>query len=301
MSSNTLCATCRQVFRLQFRQFGRPQEFSGALTTAAARNLPRLFSTSRLLSASPAAPRKPQVTPKKEPQATPRASQPKPAPVNAEDPKAVPSEGDEFRASSADTPTRSLAKEFTKRLPETLTEPYKAYGACQRLIKECARQADYTIPQAHEKNVEVPQTKDQEDLGVGTGWWFESERISLPYDHIHLTMPTDISFSRSWTYPDLQYLGPDNLPPHVPAYLPAPLLPSCQRNSMAPAPPRPILLRRRRPHGRHPQHRRALHPQQIPQGPLRAMARAAGGLRRGDRQGRRGAGYGGVAERVQGG
>lgn len=174
MSLIPLCATCRQVFRLQFGQVGRSQEFSGPLTTTAARHVPKLFSTSRLLSASPAPPRKPQVTPKKELQATPRASQPKPAPVNAEDPKAVPSESKDFRASSADTPTRTLAKEFTKVLP-AVTETYRAYGVCERLVKECARQADYTIPQAHEKNVEIPKTKDKEDLGVGTGWWFESE------------------------------------------------------------------------------------------------------------------------------
>lgn len=181
MSINPLCATCRQVFRLHFGQIGRSQDFSGALTTPAARNVPRLFSTSRLLSASPATPRKPQVTPKRESQATPRASQPKPAPVNAEDPEAVPSEGNkDFRAPSADTPTRTIAKELTKALP-AVAETYRAYGVCERLVKECARQADYTIPQAHEKNVEIPKTKDNEDLGVGTGWWFESERIPLPW------------------------------------------------------------------------------------------------------------------------
>lgn len=59
----------------------------------------------------------------------------------------------------------------------SVTETYVAYGVCENLVKECARQADYRIPQAHEKNVEVPKTKDGEDLGVGTGWWFESEQI----------------------------------------------------------------------------------------------------------------------------
>ena len=67
-----------------------------------------------------------------------------------------------------------MAKELRKRAP-ALTETYVAYGVCEVLVKECARQADYTIPQVREKNVEVPKTKDQEDLGVGTGWWFESK------------------------------------------------------------------------------------------------------------------------------
>lgn len=62
-----------------------------------------------------------------------------------------------------------------------MTETYIAYGVCERLLKECARQADYTIPQAKEKNVEIPKTKDGEDLGVGTGWWFDSEiALALP-------------------------------------------------------------------------------------------------------------------------
>lgn len=179
MSLSSLCSTCRQVFRSQFGQVGRSQEFSGALTTPGARNVPRLFSTSRFLSASPATARKPQVTVKKEPQSAPRASQPKPAPVNAEDPKAVPSEGEESPASTADTPTRTIAKGFMKALPG-MTQTYRAYGVCEMLVKECARQADYTIPQARQKNVEVPKTKDNEDLGVGTGWWYEGEGILLP-------------------------------------------------------------------------------------------------------------------------
>jgi len=67
-----------------------------------------------------------------------------------------------------------------RKLAPSFTETYVAYGACEKLVKECARQADYTIPQAHEKNVDVPKTKDGEDLGVGTGWWFESWSSTAP-------------------------------------------------------------------------------------------------------------------------
>ena len=56
----------------------------------------------------------------------------------------------------------------------SVTETYVAYGVCENLVKECARQAEYCIPQAHETNVEIPKSKDGEDLGVGTGWWFSS-------------------------------------------------------------------------------------------------------------------------------
>ena len=184
MASSPLCAACRPVFRLQFGRSGRSPEFYGARTTpSATRNGPRLFfSTSRLLSASQATPQNSQATPKKS-QATSREYQSKPTPVNpgpGEDPKAVPSIGEEESgAAYTDTPTRKIAKEFSKQFP-SVTETYRAYAICERLVKECAQQADYTIPQARERNVEIPKTKDQEDLGVGTGWWFESERISLP-------------------------------------------------------------------------------------------------------------------------
>ena len=67
-----------------------------------------------------------------------------------------------------------IAKELRKRA-SSVTETYVAYGACEKLIKECARQADYSIPQAQERGIEVPKTKDGEDLGVGTGWWYDSK------------------------------------------------------------------------------------------------------------------------------
>ena len=76
-----------------------------------------------------------------------------------------------------DSATRSIAKELRKRA-SSVTETYVAYGVCENLVKECACQADYTIPQAHEKDVPVPKTVDGEDLGVGTGWWFESKSDS---------------------------------------------------------------------------------------------------------------------------
>jgi cytochrome b pre-mRNA-processing protein 3 len=43
------------------------------------------------------------------------------------------------------------------------------------MLKECARQADYSIPQSEQRNAEIPKSKDGEDLGVGTGWWYEGK------------------------------------------------------------------------------------------------------------------------------
>ncbi|KAL9001530.1 MAG: hypothetical protein Q9169_000105 [Polycauliona sp. 2 TL-2023] len=65
-----------------------------------------------------------------------------------------------------------LAAEVRKRAT-SVTETYIAYSICEKLIKECATQADYTIPQRLEKNGLVPKGVDGEDLGVGKGWWYE--------------------------------------------------------------------------------------------------------------------------------
>ena len=55
------------------------------------------------------------------------------------------------------------------------TETYVAYGTTEALFKECARQADYIVPQTFERGVETPKNADGEDIGEGTGWWYESE------------------------------------------------------------------------------------------------------------------------------
>lgn len=50
-----------------------------------------------------------------------------------------------------------------------------AYGATEALFKECAKQADYIVPQVFERGVETPKNAHGEDIGEGTGWWYESE------------------------------------------------------------------------------------------------------------------------------
>ena len=61
----------------------------------------------------------------------------------------------------------------------SVTETYIAYGSCEKLVKESARPAAYIIPQAKEKDFSIPKTKEGEDLGVGEGWWYESEMTTV--------------------------------------------------------------------------------------------------------------------------
>ncbi|PLN83252.1 hypothetical protein BDW42DRAFT_192356 [Aspergillus taichungensis] len=57
--------------------------------------------------------------------------------------------------------------------PGSSTENYVAYGMTQKLFEACSTQADYSIPQVAQKGAQVPKTEGGEDLGVGTGWWYE--------------------------------------------------------------------------------------------------------------------------------
>jgi hypothetical protein len=62
-----------------------------------------------------------------------------------------------------------------KAVPGDLGETYIAHGATEALFKECARQADYIVPEAFEGNKEIPKNAAGEDIGQGTGWWYEGK------------------------------------------------------------------------------------------------------------------------------
>lgn len=148
MAPTSVCTACRQVLRQQLHQLRQVQApYQSRTTYIRSPKTTRPFSTTRYLSAAQAAT--------------------KPIEPKTED---LPQEGQ----APPDTATQSIARELRKRA-SSVTETYVAYGVCENLVKECARQADYTISQAHEKDVPVPETKDGEDLGVGTGWWYESK------------------------------------------------------------------------------------------------------------------------------
>lgn len=65
-----------------------------------------------------------------------------------------------------------------RKMAPIMTETYAAYGATDVLFKECARHGDYTIPQAKEKGGVIPTNEEGTHIGVGSGWWYESECIS---------------------------------------------------------------------------------------------------------------------------
>ncbi|KAI9826346.1 MAG: Protein cbp3, mitochondrial [Thelocarpon impressellum] len=94
-----------------------------------------------------------------------------PAPIVP--PKAdPPSKNVEIGPKDPSSNTVKLAKELRRRAGRA-TETYVAYGVTEKLYKECARQADYSVPQAKDKAVPVPKTNTGVDLGVGDGWWYK--------------------------------------------------------------------------------------------------------------------------------
>jgi cytochrome b pre-mRNA-processing protein 3 len=67
---------------------------------------------------------------------------------------------------------RGIAAKLREKAP-LMTETYVAYAASQQLMKECTRHADYTVPQALEKNGEIPRDETGAHLGVSESWWFK--------------------------------------------------------------------------------------------------------------------------------
>lgn len=77
----------------------------------------------------------------------------------------------ESAPSSSKIPVNIKAAAEIRRVAGRATETYTAYGVTENLFKECAKQANYIIPQASDNDAEMPKTEDGEDLGLGEGWW----------------------------------------------------------------------------------------------------------------------------------
>ena len=221
MSSSYVCANCQHIFRMRLRHshlrghyFPQQRVYIQSL---GARQLSSLQPTSRTVQ--PQAYEKANQFSKSEaPKSSQTAQRPPPSPV------------------------QRVAKQLRKRASVT-TETYIAYGVCEDLVKKCANQADYRIPQAQDKNVNIPKTKNGEDLGIGKGWWYQSMLID---GSSLLFLTDDDSSGRSVT--DIQYLGSSNLLAHVHTHMSAPNVSTAIRSHLAPTFIRSFLLHGRGPH-----------------------------------------------------
>lgn len=124
----------------------------------------RVQAGSRLLST-------PSSVPEKPPSTQSSTVDPPPTREPGAKPKLPKSDG----PATSSTTAQTIAAEARRVLPPSITETYVAYGSCEKLVTESARQAAYTIPQASDKSLPIPKTKDGEDLGVGESWWYQSE------------------------------------------------------------------------------------------------------------------------------
>ncbi|KAJ4298251.1 Serine carboxypeptidase 3 [Kalmusia sp. IMI 367209] len=77
---------------------------------------------------------------------------------------------------------RGIAAKLREKAP-LMTETYVAYAATQSLLKECARHGEYTIPQALEKDAEIPRDETGAHLGVAEGWWFKELGLAPTFIH----------------------------------------------------------------------------------------------------------------------
>lgn len=172
MAPNSVCTTCRQILREQFRhsrqlhgviqQRNKFQDCNAPRRPITTISNPILSESTQLRIRSTRAASSAPTDHRKV--------------SHALDPLSIGREGSKPKPQSTEPfqPIRDIAKEFRQRAPVT-TETYIAYSICEKLVKECARQAEYKIPQAQERGAEIPKTKDGEDLGVGKGWWYESK------------------------------------------------------------------------------------------------------------------------------
>ena len=77
-------------------------------------------------------------------------------------------------------PSRWLPGDLEKLKGGTIGT-YNAYGMTELLYRECAVQADYSMPKLEDDEAEVPKTEDGEDLGVGGGWWHTGKAFNCSW------------------------------------------------------------------------------------------------------------------------
>lgn len=63
----------------------------------------------------------------------------------------------------------------TKRGISDSDSTYISYGIADRLFTNCSKQADYSISKKLRKADQVPKAESGEEIGEGSGWWYEGE------------------------------------------------------------------------------------------------------------------------------
>lgn len=89
----------------------------------------------------------------------------------------------EKEGSGGESSNGGLAGGFRKLLASVAgnqSSSYIAYGATQRIYKDCAKQADYTISPEDRKAGKVKETADGEEIGVGNGSIWHEGTFYLP-------------------------------------------------------------------------------------------------------------------------
>lgn len=82
----------------------------------------------------------------------------------------------------------------TKRGISDTDSTYMSYGIADRLFTNCSKQADYSISKKLRKADQVPKAESGEEIGEGSGWWYEGEgNLSALYGC--LQMPT---YANGW-------------------------------------------------------------------------------------------------------
>lgn len=74
-----------------------------------------------------------------------------------------------------DTSSHSEKQQIESNDEDELFRFYDSKASCETLFKECASQADYIVPQAFERKGKIPKTAAGEDVGEGSGWWYDCE------------------------------------------------------------------------------------------------------------------------------
>ncbi len=185
MTPLPLCAACRRVVQECVRRPIQIQSHSEPCT------LPRLYrpvSTVRRYGAPPAS--SPASYQQKKAEQTGKTSTSQPT----QPPKSKTINTDQTSTAST---TESIAMSIRKNLP-SLTETYVAYSSCEKLVKECARQAQYSI-RSTEKNATIPKTKDGAQLGVGDGWWYKSMSCHPLILQARIELAVMANFLHSWS------------------------------------------------------------------------------------------------------